>query len=41
MRSLGQNPSEEELQEMIREIDMDGEFGIPVEIENLWPNLAF
>lgn len=28
MKSLGQNPSEEELQKMIREVDADGMFGI-------------
>jgi calmodulin len=28
MRSLGQNPSDEELKEMIDEVDTDGEYGV-------------
>ena len=27
MRSLGQNPTEKELQDMVNEVDEDGEFG--------------
>lgn len=33
MRSLGQNPTEAELQDMINEVDADGEFNIDVYLQ--------
>ena len=36
MRSLGQNPTEAELQDMINEVDADGKFLINQEENRIW-----